>query len=205
VGIDASQVMITKAKTSFTNQEYPNLVFQKMDAQQLNFDNAFEVVFSNSTLHWIKDHRPVLKGIYYALKPGGTTFLKFGGKGTLDSFQPMIDIMLNRPKWAPYFNRVVSDWAFFDDKTYLKWLKDSGFTPISVKRVHSDMIHNNRNGLAGWIRTTWHPYLSLIPENLKTDFITELVDRYLEKYPVDSEGRSHVDMVRLEIEATKVQ
>lgn len=205
VGIDASQVMITKAKTSFANQEHPNLVFQKMDAQQLNFDNEFELVFSNSALHWIKDHTSVLKGIYNALKPGGKTFLKFGGKGTLDSFQPMIDSMLNSPKWAPYFNSFVSAWGFFDDKTYSKWLKDNGLTPISVKLVPSDMTHNNRNGLEGWVRTTWHPYLSLIPENLKNDFITELVDRYLEKYPVDSEGRSHVDMVRLEIEAKKGQ
>ena len=67
------------------------------------------------------------------------------------------------------------------------------------------MAHENRHGLEGWVRTTWHPYLNLVPENLKNVFVTELVDCYLEQYPVDSDGCTHVDMVRLEVEAAKGQ
>ena len=54
-----------------------------MDAMKLTFHNEFDLVFSNSALHWIKDHGPVLKGVFQALKPSGKCFLRFGGKGTL--------------------------------------------------------------------------------------------------------------------------
>ena len=203
VGIDSSQDMVDKAKTCFNSKRYPNLSFQKNDARKLPFKNKFDLVFSNSTLHWIKDHSPILKGIYLALKPNGKIYLKFGGKGTLDSFQPMIDSMLSSHKWKPYFKSFETEWGFFDDQTYSKWLKKSGLTPIIVKLTPSNMVHENPSQLEGWVRTTWHPYLQWVPENHKNDFITELVSRYLEKHPVNSQGKTNVKMIRLEIEAKK--
>ena len=203
IGIDSSQSMINEAESSFVHEKFPNLSFQVMDASNLIFNEAFDFIFSNSALHWIKDHSPVLSGIYHALKPSGKLYLKFGGKGTLDAFQPMINNMLSNSKWETYFKTFEPTWGFFDDQTYTQWLKDKGLTPISVRLVPSDMVHENRHGLEGWVRTTWHPYLTFIPENLKNTFVTELVDRYLEQNPVDSDGRTHVDMVRLEVEATK--
>ncbi len=121
----------------------------------------------------------------------------------MDAFQPMINNMLSNSKWETYFKTFEPTWGFFDDQTYTQWLKDKGLTPISVRLVPSDMVHQNRQGLEGWVRTTWHPYLTFIPENLTNTFVTELVDCYLEQNPVDSDGRTHVDMVRLEVEATK--
>lgn len=205
IGVDASQNMIDEAKKTFDSEKFPNLSFQVMDASKLTFKENFDLVFSNSALHWIKDHKPVLSGIYHSLKPNGKIYLKFGGKGTLNAFQPMIDDMLSNPKWKSYFNDFKPTWGFFDDQEYTQWLTDSGLTPLLVQLIPSDMVHDNRHGLEGWVRTTWHPYLSLIPDNLKDDFVRELIDRYLEKYPLDSDKRTHVDMVRLEIEAIKEQ
>jgi trans-aconitate 2-methyltransferase len=82
VGIDVSQDMIEMAKFKYNLKEYANLSFQHLLAQQLLFKEEFDIVFSNSTMHWIVDHIPVLKGIYSALKPNGRVYLKFGGLGT---------------------------------------------------------------------------------------------------------------------------
>jgi len=205
IGIDSSQNMIDEAATSFSSEKYSNLSFQVMDASNLTFNEDFDLIFSNSVLHWVKAHTPVLSGIYHALKPNGKIYLKFGGKGTLDAFQPMIDEMLRSAKWEAYFKNFESSWGFFDDQIYTQWLKDNGLIPISVRLVPSDMTHKNKHGLEGWVRTTWHPYLNLVPENLKNVFVTELVDRYLEQHPVDSDGCTHVDMMRLEVEAAKGQ
>jgi len=205
IGIDDSQDMIKKSESSFNTREYPNLSFQTIDAQQLPFNNEFDLVFSNSTLHWVKDHTPVLKGIYNALKPNGKGYLKFGGKGTLDAFQPMLDVMLSSNKWRRYFKNFKSSWWFYDDKTYAIWLIESGLTPITVQLMPSNMVHDNTSKLEGWIRTTWHPYLQWLSETNKNDFVAELVSRYLEKYPVNSHGQTCVKMTRLEIEVKKAK
>jgi hypothetical protein len=34
-------------------------------------------------------------------------------------------------------------------------------------------------------------------------FITEIIDRYIEKHPADSSGTIHIAMVRLEVEALR--
>ena len=65
------------------------------------------------------------------------------------------------------------------------------------------MIHQSKEGLAGWIRTTWLPYTSRLPESLRDDFIAQLVGQYLSTHPLDSSGLAHVSMVRLEVEAEK--
>lgn len=35
------------------------------------------------------------------------------------------------------------------------------------------------------------------------DFISEVIDRYIQEHPLDDEGNVHVGMVRLEVEAEK--
>jgi trans-aconitate methyltransferase len=65
------------------------------------------------------------------------------------------------------------------------------------------MTQNGKDGLCGWIRTTWLPYSERIPEPARERFISELADAYLREFPLDGAGLVHVRMVRLEIEAFK--
>jgi len=209
LGIDASETMISNAESTFLQAEHPNLSFKKMDASFLTFQEEFDLVFSNSALHWIKDHGPLLKGIRRALKPNGTCFLRFGGKGTLDAFQPCIDAILNNAKWASYFSPIEyfstfeNLWGLYDDASYMDWLVAHELTALSIKLIPSDMVQNNRAALEGWARTTWHPYLSLVPEHLKNEFVSELIDHYLAIHPADDDGKIHVNMIRLEVQAQK--
>jgi trans-aconitate methyltransferase len=63
------------------------------------------------------------------------------------------------------------------------------------------MVHEGREGLAGWIRTTWLPFTQRIPEELREQFIDELVSGYVRRYPPDENGLLHVNAIRLEVEA----
>jgi trans-aconitate 2-methyltransferase len=60
-----------------------------------------------------------------------------------------------------------------------------------------------KEGLAGWIRTTWLPYTQRVPEDMLESFMAEIGKRYLKKHPVDSSGDVCMSMVRLEVEALK--
>ncbi|MFH1567579.1 MAG: SAM-dependent methyltransferase, partial [Gemmatimonadota bacterium] len=66
-----------------------------------------------------------------------------------------------------------------------------------------DMVHAGRPQLAGWIRTTWLPYLDRVPDVRRGDFAEALLERYAAAHPADERGAYHVAMVRLEVEARK--
>jgi trans-aconitate methyltransferase len=62
---------------------YPALRFEVMDARQLTFSEKFDAVFSNATLHWIKEPNRAVEGIARVLRPGGRFVAEFGGKGNV--------------------------------------------------------------------------------------------------------------------------
>ncbi|MFZ0453485.1 MAG: hypothetical protein WAM24_07005, partial [Ignavibacteriaceae bacterium] len=66
-----------------------------------------------------------------------------------------------------------------------------------------DMVHDGERVFAGWVRTTWLPYTSKIPEDKRENFISRIIKKYIEKYPKDLNGKIHIKMVRLEVEAVK--
>ncbi len=72
-----------------------------------------------------------------------------------------------------------------------------------MELIPKDMKHKGKDGFAGWIRSTWLPYLTRIPEQMKEEFIEAIWDVYLVGHPPDEEGLVHVDMVRLEVDAVK--
>ncbi|MGY6274753.1 class I SAM-dependent methyltransferase [Methylomonas sp. MgM2] len=95
VGIDNSDAMIALAKRRYPEKQHPNLTFQVMDAGKLSFAECFDVVFSNAVLHWVKQHHPVLDGLYRSLKSGGKILLLMGGKGDATGMLAAIDRVKN--------------------------------------------------------------------------------------------------------------
>lgn len=203
LGIDSSKEMIYLAKETFNSKEYNNLNFILKDVQELDFNNEFDVIFSNAALHWIKDHLSILKQIKDSLKPSGKILIQMGGKGNAESILEIADIMITDEKWKKYFKGFEFPYGFYGAKEYKDWLKRAGFNSIRVQLFPKDMEKKNVIDLAGWIRTTWLPYTQRVPEEFQEEFIEELIERYLEKYPKDEKGHIHVKMVRLEVEATK--
>lgn len=78
VGVDRSAEMIRQAR-----EKYPSLKFEVMDARELSFAEPFDAVFSNATLHWIKEPEKVVAGIARVLQPSGRFVAEFGGKGNV--------------------------------------------------------------------------------------------------------------------------
>ncbi len=202
LGVDSSPQMVALAAQRYAAQG--NLSFRQMDAARLEFKAQFDLVFSNAALHWVKDHQAVLAGIAQALRPGGRAVLSMGGKGNVAGLLPLIDALIRSEKWGRYFDGFVFPYAFYGVEEYRQWLAGSGLRATRLELVPKDMVHQSVDGLKGWLRTTWFPYTQRLPDELRDVFIDELVERYLELYPVDDSGRTHVEMIRLELEATKV-
>jgi trans-aconitate methyltransferase len=203
VGIDLSGEMIALAQARFPAVDYPNLRFQQEDASRLSFAGEFDVVFSNATLHWLRDHRPALQGISRSLKPGGKILLQMGGQGNAAGIVAALEELLHRPEWSNYFTGFEFPYGFYAPPDYQGWLLAAGLQPTRLELIPKDMLHPGKTGLSGWLRTTWLPYTQRLPEEKRATFLAVLVDAYTAVHPADEMDNVHVSMVRLEVEAFK--
>lgn len=203
IGIDQSEAMITLAQKRFPPDQCVNLRFQQMDARQLDFYHEFDWIFSNAVLHWVDDHIAVLQGLKKGLKTQGRILLQMGGQGNAADYIEVVQTVLQQPEWCQYFQDFAFPYYFFSPDHYQKWLTEIGFTPSRIELIPKDMTHDGSDGLAGWIRTTWFPYLQSVPEDKREPLVTAIVDQYLQQHPVTEDGKTHVQMMRLEVEAQK--
>jgi len=205
VGVDNSTQMIALAKEGYPSSQHPNLTFQVMDASDLAFNGCFDLVFSNAALHWVKNHQPVLSGLNKSLRSGGKILLRMGGKGDAAGILSIINDVNASTKWVQYFTDFEFPFTFLGLDDYHQLLQDAVFSVIRVELIPKDMTHDGKTGLEGWIRTTWLPYTDRIPEEMKNEFIEEVADQYLAKIPLAADGKAHVAMVMIEVEAEKSQ
>jgi len=203
IGIDSSKDMIRFARHKYTNDKFENLSFEFKDACNLGYENEFDVVYSNAALHWIENQECVLNEAYKSLKAGGRILFQMGGKGNLEEMIDVITRTLKVGKWSEYFDGFENPYYFYSDTEYSKFLSNTHFKIDKVELIPRMMIHDNINELAGWIRTTWHPFLNRVPNNLRTDLINDIVNDFLSKFPLDSNGRTNIKMVRLQVQAYK--
>jgi len=204
-GIDSSEAMILLARKKYPPDTYPNLVFINQDARNLTFSREFDVVFSNAVLHWVLDHRPILKGIYRSLKPCGRVVVQMGGKGNASRVIDVVNDIIKQAEWAKYFKDFSFPYGFYGPDEYKPWLLEACFSIQSLEIKPKDMIHKNKEEFKGWIRTTWLPYLHRVPVELRERFIDIITEKYLQSNLPDHEGKIHTKMQRLEFIATKLR
>jgi len=100
LGTDGSAGMIETVK----QRSRHNLVFTQMDINMIHFHNEFNVIFSNATLHWIKDHKKLLYNSFMALKEGGILLWDFAGDGNCSNFYAVVQEKIQDENYKPYFN-----------------------------------------------------------------------------------------------------
>jgi trans-aconitate 2-methyltransferase len=204
VGVDSSHEMILHARRSYPQIRYPHLSFMKMDARELTFQGSFDVAFSNATLHWIIEHPLVLQGVYNSLDKNGRLLFQMAGKGNAQDVIAVMQEMISEDSCKPYFKNFTFPYGFYGPEEYNVWLLKAGFRSDRVEFLTKDAKFKGKEGLAGWIRTTWLPFTEGVPEPLRDSFINEIAERYIAAYPLDAKGMAHMKMVRLEVQATKV-
>jgi trans-aconitate 2-methyltransferase len=200
-GIDASANMVALAQANFPAAQHPNLSFIQMDAAVLELSERFDAAFSNATLHWVSDHPAVLRGLSRCLKPGGHILFQMGGQGNAAEIEAAFRRRMSAPRYHKYFTEFTIPYHFYGPESYQDWLPQAGFTARRIELIPKDMQHDGPEGLRGWLRTTWFPFTDRLPDELRADFLEEVLADYLERFPLDAQCKTHVAMVRLEVEA----
>lgn len=203
VGIDNSREMIDRAELTRKESGLANLSFSLVDALELGTAGEFDVAFSNATLHWIHDHATLLANVYRALRPGGRILFQMGGKGNAADVVAVVDEVRAHERWRAFLEGIAFPYFFPDADEYKALVESASFTARRAELIPKDMVQRGRTGLAGWFRTTWMPYTLRLPEGMREEFVSSVVDEFVARHGIDSDGGVHVRMARLEVEAVK--
>lgn len=178
LGIDASEGMIETAR----KRVRANLEFLHMDINEIDFQNQFDVIFSNAALHWVKDHRRLLSNVFSALRKGGIIAWDFGGDGNCANFYGVIRKMIQSEKYKKYFMDFEWPWYMPSRAEYEKLIVGSGFSDYTITEVNRDRYFADADEIIKWIdQPSIVPFLREVPEEVKPEFREAVIQAVLEK------------------------
>ena len=89
IAVDAAPDMVAAARRR-------GLDARVVAAQDLDFAQAFDAVFSNAALHWMRPPEKVLSGVFRALRPGGRFVAEMGGHNNIAAIIVALRAVLGR-------------------------------------------------------------------------------------------------------------
>jgi trans-aconitate methyltransferase len=200
IGIDSSKNMIELARETYKAE---NIKFIKMDINDIDFENEFDVTFSNAALHWIKDHRRLLTNVSKAIRLGGIIRFNFAGEGNCSNFIEVIRAAMSEEAFARYFEGFEWPWYMPGVDEYEKILKQFGFKETKVWGENADRFFQNAEELAGWIdQPNLVPFLRYIEGPKKRRFRDTVVERMIKKTMQD-DGSCFETFRRINVYAVK--
>ncbi len=190
IGVDASEAMIEGARAR-------GLDARLMDGTALDFDQAFDAVFSNAALHWMLDPDAVIKGVHRALKPGGRFVGEFGGHGNVAAIIVAIFAVLEK---RGIDGAAVSPWYFPTPDAYRTRLEAHGFEVGSIELIPRPTPLPT--DMEGWLDTmAGSMFAALEPED-RPAALSETI-RLLQPCLRDEQGNWTADYVRLRFSAQR--
>jgi trans-aconitate 2-methyltransferase len=176
LGLDASAGMIAAARPLAQG----NLAFTLQDISNLDFEGEFDVIFSNSTLHWLKDQPRLLACCYRALKAGGRLRCGFPGAGSAAGFIRAVTRVMEKPAYRGYFAGFAWPWWMPEAREYEALVRAAGFREVSVQCQIKDRSFSAAQ-LIGFIdQPGLVPFLPPVAEADKPRFREEVVQATLE-------------------------
>jgi SAM-dependent methyltransferase len=190
IGVDASAAQIEAARKL-------GLDARVADAQALAFDTEFDAVFSNATLHWIREPDAAIDGVWRALKPGGRFVGECGGEGCVARIRAALGRALSR---RGLDIAEVNPWYFASAEEYGAKLRARGF------RVESIAVFPRPTPLPGdvraWLETFAENFMKGLPPAERPAFLAE-VQEDLRPALCDADGKWTADYTRLRFRAVK--
>jgi trans-aconitate methyltransferase len=195
MGVDRSAEMVSAAQAA-----YPNLKFDVIDARKLAFNEKFDAVFSNATLHWIHEPEAVLRGIFRALRPGGRFVAEMGGKKNIRAMQDAFDAALVDLGMAKHGE--VQPWYYPSVSEYSSLAEKNGFEVKFITLFDRPTgLADGAAGMRNWIVMFGGDYLAKAGEKNREEFFRRVEVKLRPK--LFREGQWWADYRRLRLVAYK--
>jgi len=168
-----------------------------ISAEDLQYHDEFDAVFSNAVLHWIKRADAVLGGVYRSLKPGGRFVAECGGHGCVHKIRTALVQALDR---RGFDGEARVPWYFPTPGDYATRLELAGFRVDSIALIPRPTPLPG--DIIGYLETFALCFFQGFSDETRSDYLQE-VRAILEPQLRDSDGTWVADYVRLRFAATK--
>lgn len=142
IGLDSSIDMVNRAREAF-----PALLFTHADIAAFSQPATFDAVFSNATLHWVRDTAGAVRAMHAALKPGGRLVAEFGGAGNIGGIADAVRAALRETTGAD----VPHNWYFPSISEYATVLEAHGFEVRAAWLFDRPTPLDGADGMRNWI------------------------------------------------------
>jgi trans-aconitate methyltransferase len=155
-----------------------NLLFRLMDITKIVFENEFDLIFSNATLHWIKNHGKLLNDCYSALKSNGMIRFNFAGDGNSFQFIRAVREVTQNQSYVQYFHNFDWPWFMPTVEHYQDIIAKTKFRNVRVWEEKADR-HFTQEEIMKWIEQPCIiPFLrSITNDRTKKEFTEDVVTR----------------------------
>jgi len=184
IGIDSSPSMIAKAK-----KEYPDMEWMVFDANRdLSDFGSFELVFTNSVLHWLPDHERLLPRLFGLLSENGVFAAQIPYFLGTPIYEPLYALIQNE-KWDKYFlNKqptTYRDIGFYYD------ILSSHFSEFDLWTTKYTHVLHARSDMMEWYKPTAFKALTdqLDTEELKELFLSDVWPIVNDLYHPQKDGK----------------
>jgi trans-aconitate methyltransferase len=199
VGIDASCGMIDAAMT----HQAPNLSFVVRDINDLDYENEFDIIYSNATLHWITNHEALLANVYRALRSGGVLKFNFAGDGNCTNFFSVVKEAITLLQFAPCFSGFAWPWYMPTIEEYEQLVQRFPFRESRVWGENADRYFADADTMIKWIdQPSLVPLMKLLPDDLKASFRQYVIDQMMQR-TLQPDGRCFETFRRINVVAKK--
>ena len=190
LGVDLSDELLAVAKMK-------GLRVRKLDGHALDFDSAFDAVFSNAALHWMRKPELVIAGVHRALRPHGRFVAELGGHGNVAAIATAMRAVSERRNGDP---ALLTPWFFPTAEEYTELLAEGGFEVKEIALVPRPTPL--KTGIEGWLRTFGRSFFDQFPEPERSEAVADAVE-LLRPSLCDSRGVWTADHVRLRVRAER--
>ena len=191
-GADASPEMVAAARGRGVNADHAS-------AESLPYDaGAFDAVFSNAALHWVRDHDATMAEVKRVLRPGGRFVAEMGGHGNIAAIRVALAAALAQHGYAGREENVN---YYPTPEAYTRRLEGHGFAVQRMALIPRP-TPLAAGGMAGWLRTFRRGVLESLPEPAREAVVRETVELLIPALR-DEEGNWIADYVRLRFAATR--
>jgi SAM-dependent methyltransferase len=163
IGVDTSPEMVAAAREL-------GIVAMEANAELLPFsDSAFDAVFSNAALHWVRDQDAMLAQVRRVLKPGGRFVAEMGGHGNIASIRVALAAVLERHGFAD--SKGCANY-YPTPESYAERLIQHGFDVQQIALIQRP-TPLPEGGMPGWLRTFRRGVLDSLPEAVRETVVEE--------------------------------
>jgi trans-aconitate 2-methyltransferase len=145
------------------------------DLVELALPEPVDLVFSNATFHWIKDHEALFAALHRNMKAGGRLVAQCGGRGNIDTFRRLADEVAGEAPFAEHFVDWQRPWNYAGAEETAERLERARFDEVECWLEDRPVELSEPRDFVTTVCLVRH--LDPLPEELQQPFVNRVLEQ----------------------------